>query len=233
MIQVVKVKDRDKGQVKAHGLLLDLVDKDTLLALSGGTSVDYRSMIVKPPLRQGFEGQADDIIPGAICIVDERYGEPFHKDSNEKLLLDQGVKRFADDKCIETHKVLKGANLEETAKLYDLEIRDLFARFKKKVGVMGVGTNLHTAGIFPASYMAHSPGYVVWDEVEDKYPERISLTLKALGEFTDFIIMIFGREKKEALKIMLDEKEHDMQKYPAIFYRKSRIKTWLITDIEI
>src|SRR3989344_1532466 len=146
MIEIVKVKDKEEGQVKAHDLLLGLVDKDTLLALSGGTSMDYRAMLV----------DADDVVPGAICVVDERYGKPFHKDSNEKLLLDQGVKNFADDKCIETHKILKGANFEETAKVYDLEIRNLFKRFPKRVGVMGVGTNLHTAGIFPNSGAAKS-----------------------------------------------------------------------------
>src|SRR3990167_9665295 len=163
MINIVKVKDRDEGQRKAHDLLKKSVDKDTLLALSGGTSVDYRAMIVK----------SSDILPGAICVVDERYGEEFHKDSNELLLKNQGVKDFVDEKCIESHKILKGKGFLETAKIYEKEIEDLFLRFKKRVGVMGVGANLHTAGIFPFSVAAHSPDFVVAEEVDGKFPKRI------------------------------------------------------------
>src|SRR3989344_3507430 len=223
MINIVKVKDRDGGQAKAHDLLKKLVDKDTLLALSGGASVDYGAMIVG----------SSDILSGAICVVDERYGEEFHKDSNELLLKNQGIKNFADEKCIESHKILKGKGFLETVKIYDKEIEDLFKRFPKRVGVMGVGANMHTAGIFQNSDAAHSADFVVAEEVDDQYPKRITLTLKALGEFTNFIIMMFGPAKQNALKMLMDEKVNDMQKFPAIFYRKAKIKCFLVTDINI
>src|SRR3989344_2605312 len=206
MIQIVKVRNREEGQEKAHGILKRLVDEKTLLALSGGTSVDYLKMLVKPA----------DALPGAICVVDERFGKPFHKDSNELLLKNQKVKEFADEKCIESHKILKGLEFLQTAKNYNNEIKDLLNRFKKRVGVMGIGKDLHTAGIFPKSLAAHSADYVVAEEVKDKrslrsspamrdagleFPKRISLTFKALGEFTSFVILIFGQEKKETLRI--------------------------------
>ena len=98
---------------------------------------------------------------------------------------------------------------------------------------MGVGTNLHTAGIFPQSIAAHLPNYVEAEEVDDEFPKRITLTMKALGEFTNFIIIMFGPTKRGALKMLLDEKVNDMQKYPAIFYRKVPIKSFLITDITV
>ena len=223
MIDIVKVKDRNQGQKKAHGLLKKIVDSNTLLALSGGTSVDYQKMIVVPA----------DIIPGTICVVDERFGEPFHRDSNELLLKDAGIKEFADEECIESHKILKGKDFLETAKEYEKEIEDLFLRSKKKVGVMGVGSNMHTAGIFPESVAVKSPNYVEAEVVRDVFPKRITLTLKALGEFTSFVILMFGEEKKEALKILLDTKVNDMRKFPAIFYRKVPVETFLITDISI
>ncbi len=230
MIELVKVKDKKEGQVKAHDLLRDLVDKETLLALSGGTSMDYQAMLVEPPLRQGFEGQAGDVVPGAICVVDERYGEPFHENSNELLMKNAGIKDFADKKCIESHKILRGNGFLETARAYEKEMEGLFSRFAKKVGVMGVGDNLHTAGIFPYSVAAKSPNFVEAEEVEDKFPLRITITLRALGEFTNFVVMMFGDGKREAVKRMLSEDENDMQKYPAVFYRKSKIKSYLITD---
>lgn len=233
MIDVIKVKNREEGQTKAHDLLKKIVDGETLLALSGGTSVDYKTMLVNP----------DDVIPGAITIVDERYGEPFHRDSNELLLKNFGIKDWADEHCIESHKYLKGKSFLETAKLYEKEMEQLLGRFKKKIGVMGVGTNLHTAGIFPYSVAAKSPNFVEAETVEDKqslrsstssagleFPKRLTLTLRALGEFTSFVILMFGESKKNAMKTMLDDVENDMQKYPAIFYRKSKIPSYLVTD---
>ena len=70
---------------------------------------------------------------------------------------------------------------------------------------MGIGANLHTAGIFPQSVAGKSPNFVEAEVVEDTFPKRITLTLKALGEFMNFVILAFGKEKKEALKKVLDE----------------------------
>ncbi|MEX2028097.1 MAG: 6-phosphogluconolactonase [Candidatus Curtissbacteria bacterium] len=223
MIDLIKVKDRDEAQVKAHDILKEIVDPLTLLALSGGRTPDYRKMIVEPA----------DINPGAICVVDERYGEPFHEKSNELLLKNQGVKECTDDRCIEAHKILIGRDFLETGREYEKVMDDLFVRFKKRVGVMGIGADLHTAGILPFSTATKSPNYVEAQVVEDAFRERITITLKALGEFTSFVLMVLGDEKKEAVKKMLDEAENDMQKYPAIFYRKAPIKSYLITDVKI
>lgn len=236
MIQLIKVKDRDEGNLKARDLLTSLVDQKTLLALSGGISPDYRKMIVDSatPLRssrQSFEGQS--ILPGAVCMVDERFGMPLHQNSNELILKSSGLTGYLEKQEIEFYRILKGKNLEETARNYNQIIEDLFKKFAKRVGVMGVGANLHTAGLFPNSEAAHSPYYVVYEVVDSVFPQRISLSLKALGEFQNFVILVFGQGKKEALKKLLDESENDMQKYPAIFYRKCFAKVYLITDINI
>lgn len=220
MINLVKVGNRKEGQKKAHDLLKKEVNMHSLLALSGGTSMDYKTMLVQP----------DDVIPGAITVVDERYGEPFHKDSNEFLFKNFGVFDFADKHDTGLVKFLNGKDFLETAKDYEKEIEGLFSKFEKKVGVMGVGTNLHTAGIFPYSAAARSPNFVEAEIVEDQFSKRLTLTLRALGEFSAFVILMFGEEKREAIKIMLDDGENDMQKFPAIFYRKAKIKSYLITD---
>jgi 6-phosphogluconolactonase/glucosamine-6-phosphate isomerase/deaminase len=223
MIKIVKVKDKAEGNLRAHEILKEIVDGQTLLALSGGTSVDYRSMLVEP----------DDVVPGTVCAVDERFGEPFFADSNELLMKSAGILDFCEKHKIEFHKILQGVDFLETEKVYDKMIADLFSRFSKKVGVMGVGSNLHTAGIWPESAAVKSPDYVSSIAVDDKFPKRITLTLKALGEFTNFVVLMFGDEKREAVLKILDEGENDMQKYPAIFYRKCPIKAYLITDQHI
>ena len=238
MLNVIKVKDKVEGNLKAHDILKDILDSQTLLAFSGGTSPNYISMIVEP----------GDILPGAICVVDERYGDEFHENSNELLLKNAGVLEFAQNNNIEFYKVLSGKSFDATGEDYDQMISELLPKFPKRVGVMGIGSNLHTAGIFPNSLAAHSPNFVVGEEVEEKqslrsspaerdaglkFPQRITLTLRTLGEFQAFVILAFGDEKKEALKKMLDKNENDMQKFPAIFYRKSPAKAYLITDQQI
>lgn len=220
MINIIKVKNRTEGNLKAHALLKKIIDSETLLALSGGTSPDYQKMIVKPA----------DILPGAICVVDDRFAEPFHKNSNELLLKKEGVFDFAKRQNLELHKILSGKGFLETEKDYDKVIIRLFKKFKKKVAVMGIGANLHTAGVFPYSAAAKSPDFVVAETVEDRFPRRITITLRALGEFQYFVILAYGRQKRKALKIMLNERENDMQKYPVIFYRKAFAKSYLITD---
>lgn len=261
MIEVVKVKDRQEGNLQAYDILAETVNHDTLLALSGGTSPDYKKifgfekrkiflrssvspaglklMIVDPPRRpfdsfaQGYEGQADDIIPGAVCLADERYGGPYHPDSNELVLKKAGLFHYLDEKHIEYHRVLGDEDFYQTAEDYDRLMFELFERFENRVGVMGLGANLHTAGIFPHSEAVTSADFVVSEEVVDKFPERITLTLKALEEFQTFIILAFGEAKKGAIIKMLDEKENDLQKYPAIFYRTSGAKSYLITDLNL
>lgn len=212
MIQIIKVKDKSEGRKKAYDILEKIVDSKTLLALSGGTSPDYKKMLL-------------GISSGAICVVDERYGKPFHKDSNELLIKKFGIKSF--------NKILQGHDFLQTAKDYEKLIEELFAKFPKKIGIMGIGSNLHTAGIFPYSVAAKSPNFVEGEVVKNQFPKRVTLTLKALGEFSNFVILMFGEDKKKTLKKLLDENQNDMQKYPAIFYRKAPIQSYLITDIDI
>lgn len=220
MIEIFTVQDKAEGNLKAHDILKEIVNSQTLLALSGGTTPDYRTMIVDP----------GDITLGAICVVDERYGEEFHENSNEFLFKNATLFDYLNDRSKSLYKVLHGKDFGQTVHDYNGVIEQLFEKFPKKVGVMGVGTNMHTAGIFPNSEAAHSPNFAVGETVDDKFPQRITMTLKALGEFTSFIVLVFGEEKKEVVKKMLDENQNDMQKYPAIFYRKSPAKSYLITD---
>lgn len=237
MIQIVKVNSRDEGNLKAHEILQTIIDKEKLLVLSGGTSPDYRKMIVEPALLPfnsptGYAAQTE-FLPGAICLADERSGLPYHEHSNELILKQQGIEELAQTKKIEYQRILTGGGLEQTAHDYDIAMGFLFSRFAKRVGIMGIGSNLHTAGIFPHSKALISNSLVVGEVVNDDFPRRITITMKALDTFQYFIILAFGAEKKEPLLKVLDENENDLSSYPAIFYRKCYAKAYLITDQEI
>lgn len=220
MIEVIKVEDRILGNQKAHDILKGMIDSQTLLVLSGGTSPDYDKIIVQPT----------DILPGAVAIGDERYGMPYHEGSNEFLFKKFGLNDFFSTKGIEYHRVLTGEELEKTAQEYNKTITNLFVRFNKKIGVMGVGADLHTSSIFPNTPAVGSHDYFIWQNVLDKHTSRLTLTIKALSEFTNFVILMFGSEKKEAIDKLLNPSENDVNKYPAVFYRTTPIKCFLISD---
>jgi len=221
MINLAKVANRDEGQIKAHELLTELVGRDTLLALSGGTSNDYRKMIVN----------SGDVNPAEVCMVDERYGMPYHTNSNELLIKNFGMLEYLASKKIPFGKALEGKDVHQTQQDYDMKVRGLFAKYADKVGVMGVGANVHTAGIFPHSKAIKSISFVVGEMVDDEFPQRITMTIKALDQFSNFIIMMFGEEKRDALKKMLDVNENDIESFPAVYFRKCRANAHLVTDI--
>lgn len=223
MIIIEQVENKEEGQEKTHKLLTEIVGVNTLLALSGGTSVDYRKVIVDP----------GDIHPGDVCVVDERYGNPFHLTSNELLIKNTGLLEYLEDNHVPFSKYLQGIPITQTAQNYDQVIRTLFNKYDEMVGIMGVGINSHTAGIFPNSKALTVNDYVTNEIVDDTFPQRLTITLKALEEFTTFIVMIFGEEKREVLTRMLNENENDIKKYPAIFYRKCKANVYVVTDINI
>lgn len=221
MIQVIKVADKFAGNQKAHDLLKPLVGSQTLLILSGGTSPDYKKMLVEPA----------DILPGAVCLVDERYGASYHPGSHELMVKECGLLNFLQAKNITLHKILSSLPFEQTAQDYDRKLRGLFTRFETKIGIMGIGEDLHTAGIFPKSMAVDSHQLAVAQQVDDQFPKRITMTIAALSKFSTFIILVFGEEKKKTLAILFDGRIDDLNSYPAIFYRKTTIKSYLITDI--
>jgi len=223
MIQVITVKDRLLGNARANSILRIFVDSSTLLALSGGSSPNYNQMIVVPR----------NILPGAGCMVDERFGSSSHLDSNELLLEQSGLIDFFRSKSIKFEKILSQLPFEETAFDYDRRLRELFVKYEKKVAVMGIGNDLHTAGIFANSLAITSPKFVVPQVVNDKFPKRITMTFKTLKRFSAFIILAFGQEKKEALSRLLADKDGDANNYPALFYKTTAIKSFLITDVNI
>ena len=140
---------------------------------------------------------------------------------------------FFKSKNVNFVKILSQLPFEETAFDYDRRLRELFVKYEKKVAVVGIGNDLHTAGIFANSLAITSPKFVVSQVVNNEFPKRITMTLKTLKRFNAFIILTFGQEKKEALVRLLADKDGDINKYPALFFNKTAIKSFLITDVDL
>lgn len=244
-ISVCFVKDIEFGIEIAKQILYKIVDKKTLLFLSGGkTPKDLYLEISKEK----------KLNPGGVAMVDERFGEKGHKNSNEKMIKEAGLISYLKSKRIPFYPILasdlRGREaLDLVGRTYEKTLRDLFLRFEKKVAILGIGGDGHTAGIPSRGVLAsdlrgreaidlvgrgNKESLVLeYNDEDGVYGERITLTFLALSMLDLIIVLVFGKEKKKALELMF--KKGSIKEIPARFYKKGEIakKTLLITDQKI
>lgn len=114
-VPFVTVSNGEQGIKLSKKILYKVVSKNSVLYLSGGrTPQEMYSELAKE----------ENIHPGAVALVDERYGpsatqdeqsealragKPFHDNSNELLLKDSGFLRYLQMKDIPFFSILQGA----------------------------------------------------------------------------------------------------------------------------
>ena len=229
-MKIKVVQDSGDGIDYLKKLLYSVVDNKTALFLSGGkTPKDLYSQLT---LEQ-------KINPGAVAMVDERYGEPLHPDSNEKMFEASGLLNYFKDKNIPFYGILqKKLDLKNTALQYNAKIRIIFSNFPKSVGILGVGFDGHIASL-PAgvknekSKMKNQKYVTEIDNFPIEPKERVSMTFLGLSMLDYLIVLVLGSEKKRALDLMLEN--GPIEEIPARFFVKEDIspKTILITDQKI
>ncbi len=233
-VLVVSVKDSSEGLLLALEMITKIIDIKTLLLLSGGrTPKDlYTSLATH-----------EDFHPGAVGMVDERYGKKWHEKSNEKMFQETGLLRYLQMRDVPFYPILAGGmTREDTAIQYDEKLRSLFAIYQKVVAIVGIGADGHTAGIpirnseFRIQNSKLGDEYTFVTDYNDEsgvYGERVTMTFLGLSMMDLSLLLVFGDDKKKAL--------HDMFEFsgtggedaiPARFYLRPEIakKSILITD---
>lgn len=237
-IHVAQVSTLYDGFKTAREVLYEIVDKTTVLYLSGGQTP-----------KGLYENLANDkkLNPGAVALVDERYGTKLHNTSNERMLIASGLLPYLKDKGTPFYPVLQNnhPNLKETADNYDMTIRYLFAGFPKSVATLGIGLDGHTAGIAgerPTGNVFHNQMFdddkknllvSSFSDLQGNFKERVSMTFLGLSMIEIFIVLVFGEDKKEALaKVFSEGSEEDV---PGRFLKRPEIarRTLLITDQKV
>lgn len=232
-MQLILVDSMDKGIERAKDALYDQVDNKTVLFLSGGRTP-----------RQLYEVLAKEkvIKPAAVGMSDERFGKPMHENSNEKMVQDSGLLPYLESKKIPFYSMLyEGIDRVQAAKAYDEEVRDLFFKFPKSVGILGIGTDGHTASIMPNREDFIDPlfdparKYLYVSEINDpkKYGERLTMTFAGLSLLDYVIVFVFGSDKKEAMKKIFTP--GSLEEIPGRFFHEPDIakKTLFITDQKV
>ncbi len=169
-ILICRVDNATSGLELAKDILSAIVDKKTVVYLSGGKTPKELYRFLSVDLR---------LHPGGVGMVDERYGDKLHEKSNEKMLKDSGLLRYLDYNDIPFYPILQNPRRhprpsvipakagirvnssedqildqvendnkrEDTAQLYDDKLRSLLSVFQKHIAVLGIGLDGHTAGI--------------------------------------------------------------------------------------
>jgi 6-phosphogluconolactonase len=150
-----------------------------------------------------------------IGLVDERWVENDSKDSNEVLVKENLLKNLAR-KAHFIGLYVKGISAESaqsiSSKIYENEFG------KVDVLVLGMGTDGHTASLFPnnerlkEAYDLTNEKFCISIEPTTVPYTRMSLTLKKILEAKNIILHIEGKEKLEVYNSAINAR--DMYKYP-------------------
>lgn len=216
-ITVVTVDNAQKGMHIGKELLYQVTDKKTALYLSGG----------KTPKEMYTEfAKEEKIHPGAVGMVDERYGEKWHKTSNEKMMKDAGLLDYLTMQQIPFYPILQipviassvlqneaisdrrtrspryarddnNLSREETAERYDETIRHLFATFPTHIGLLGIGLDGHTAGIPAKPGELGIKNYELRKETHDSIENQIYRTK------TKFVVSYNDETKKYGERVTM------------------------------
>ncbi len=216
-IEILRGENKSDLSKKALELLSKSVDSKTLLLLSGGSSPKFLYQLIS---------KGEKLHPGAIALIDERFGIQMHENSNEKMIFETGLIDYINNEGIPFFRILTSGTIEEQAYRYEKVIAELFKKFTRKVAIMGIGSDGHTAGIKPELNYDHKRLVVGYEDTNGSFGKRITLTFEVLSQINEFIILAFGENKKEALTKMF--KETDKQKNPAVFYVQTTAQVLLL-----
>lgn len=158
----------------------------------------------------------------STTLSDERYVPLGDKDENWQQLLDYG---FSVPGAT-TYRPIQGKDRATTAQELGDWTKQAFADADYKIGLFGMGTDGHTAGIKPGTTAVKATGWAT-DFTGDDF-ERITMTLDAVKQLDEIVVQAMGKDKTAILNQLLNE-TIDPQIQPAQVL-KSVMKSTLFTD---
>jgi 6-phosphogluconolactonase/glucosamine-6-phosphate isomerase/deaminase len=226
-MKIIKVNNSEEGIEICKKLLYEKVSKNSVLFLSGGsTPKTLYEILAKEKLLK----------VGAVALIDERFGKKLHENSNEQMIKDTGLVQYLSKQNIRIYPILENQSMRDSAENYDETLRFIFNYFPKSIGILGVGADGHAAGIPAITKISQkilddkSLLVSFYDDEESFYKQRITLTFLALSKLDEIIVLVFGKDKKKALKLMF--KEGSIAEIPSRFLNTKAMeeKVTLITD---
>lgn len=158
-----------------------------------------------------------------ISLTDERYGELGHAEENWQQLLDLGFSLPG----ARTYRPLRGSDRLSTKEAFDTWIKKQLAASTYRIGIFGIGTDGHTAGIKPDSDATSAGGTSVLFKGDDF--ERLTITYQTIAKLHEAVIQASGENKKEVLEHLVN-KTASLSAMPAQILHKVPVTT-LYSDV--
>ncbi len=160
--------------------------KRVLLLMSGGSSIPIAILASK--VLKGV-----DLSNLFVSLTDERYGAVGHTDENWQQLINDGL----DLPGANLYRPLINKNIDETTRLFGDWVAEQSDKADYSVGIFGLGTDGHTAGIKPGSAAAKSTNLVTSFQGDDF--ERITIGFAAISRLDEAIIQASGTDKQQII----------------------------------
>ncbi len=155
---------------------------------------------------------------------DERHVPPDHPESNYLMAYENLLSRVPISKE-KVHRIMsENPNAAEVAEQYEEVVPQRFDLI-----LLGLGTDGHTASIFPGSEVLHETKRLVaapWVEKQKSY--RITMTLPLINNAASVVFLVSGAEKAEIVKEVVE----GPKRYPAQEVRPINGELILMLDRE-
>jgi len=173
------------------------------VAVSGGSSADIFDAI---------KDRNIDFSKWELWQVDERFVPHDDSDSNFRLLSEK-----IGDRVGVFHSFPILATSEESAEKYEEMLQPDSEGFLFDLAILGVGSDGHTASLFPGDVVLHETKRLTAVTHTDEFAvrERLTLTFPAIKKSRTILILLPSDKKKEVLERMLDSKT-DVGMCPAV-----------------
>jgi 6-phosphogluconolactonase len=168
---------------------------------------------------------------------DERHVPPDSPDSNFRMVNEAMIQHLPHGSTA-IHRIHgELADATEAASRYEAEMRDFFefhglveagfARFD--LILLGLGTEGHTASLFPGSLaLQETHRWVVANWVEKLKTDRITLTFPVLNNAREVVLLVAGGAKAEIVADVL-ERTSTVPKYPVQSIKTTNgIEHWML-----
>jgi 6-phosphogluconolactonase len=202
------------------------------MALSGGKTPKLLYNLLASEYAEEMEWNSFHLFWG-----DERYVPQDHPDSNFCMAHHVWISKvpipFQNVHRIQTEKETP----EKAAESYERILVEFFRVSEKMpdatfdVMLLGIGTDGHTASLFPGSpALSEKARWVVSAEAPSSvFPkERVTLTLPLINSSREVIFLAFGEEKKNVIRAILEEPEKARMTYPAAMVRARERLLWCV-----
>ena len=161
-------------------------NEKVLWLLSGGSSIQIAVSASK--MLAGL-----DLSKLFVSLTDERYGGVGHESENWQQLVDGGLSLPGAN----LYRPLIGESVEKTVLEFNNWLDINMKNSDYRLGIFGIGTDGHTAGIKPNSTATRSSELVSSFKGDDF--ERVTISFNAIKKLDEAIIQVSGKDKKAVL----------------------------------